>query len=188
MKLGFYGGSFNPPHCGHELIMNQCAKMFDKLLIIPNKVSPDKKNSIAISSKHRDNMLNLIKLKKNVEIDYFELYSDSEISYTYETIKYLLEKYSNYELTMIIGRDQLLNLKNWNKIDFIIDNVEIICFDRLNNLKNSIDKYNKIKIINFNFPYSSSFVRDALNNNEIIINKILSRNILDYINKYRLYQ
>ena len=41
MKLGFYGGTFNPPHNGHKMIMNQCALKFDKLLIFPNNKSHD---------------------------------------------------------------------------------------------------------------------------------------------------
>ena len=47
--------------------------------------------------------------KNNVFIDDFELQSD-EISYTYYTLKYLLDNYKDYEITMIIGKDQLENL------------------------------------------------------------------------------
>ena len=49
MRLAFFGGTFNPPHNGHNLIINYCLRNFDKFIVIPNKVSPDKKNISTVS-------------------------------------------------------------------------------------------------------------------------------------------
>ena len=45
MKLAFFGGTFDPPHKGHEMIIENCSILFDQLLIVPNCISPDKKNN-----------------------------------------------------------------------------------------------------------------------------------------------
>ena len=52
MKLGFFGGTFNPPHNGHKLIIDQCKDRFDKFLVIPNGFSPDINKKYSIASKH----------------------------------------------------------------------------------------------------------------------------------------
>ena len=42
MKVGFFGGSFDPPHLGHKQIVDYCIEIFDRLLIIPNRNPVDK--------------------------------------------------------------------------------------------------------------------------------------------------
>ena len=112
MKIGFLGGAFDPPHIGHYKIIEYCINIFDKLLIIPNKISPMHNKEIIASEYHRMNMLNLLFENENIKIDDFELSSNKK-NYTYYTIKYLENKYKGDSLTMILGEDQLNNLDNW---------------------------------------------------------------------------
>ena len=189
MKLGFFGGTFNPPHKGHEQIINYCLKSFDKVVLFPNIASPDKLDSPPIDYIHRINMLKLIIKNRNIKIDTYEI--ESKLSnYTYHTVKYLLNKYKGINLFMIIGKDQLFNLKNWYKIDFIMEHTNVICFDRTLNKDYKLidDMYLDVEIINFNFPFSSSYIRDELYNNRIIDNSVISKKIKDYIYGNNLYK
>jgi len=187
MKLAFYGGTFNPPHNGHKMIINQCARMFDKLLVFPNNISPDNNKNTLISSRHRINMLKMIIDKNNVFIDDFELQSD-EISYTYYTLKYLLDNYKDYEITMIVGKDQLLNLTNWYKSDYILKNVNVLCYNRSINHNLKIFKLNNMDLKEFDFPYSSTYIRESIKNNQILDQDVISNSMIEYINKNNLYR
>ena len=186
MKLGFYGGTFDPPHNGHKMIMNQCALKFDKLFIFPNNKSPDNNKNNSVPKEHRINMLKLIIEHENILIDDFELKSN-QISYTYNTLRYLLDKYKDYKLTMIIGGDQLSKLRSWYQIDYIIKKVNIICFNRSSSKDMEVDNINNLEVINFNFPYSSSYIRKSIKNKITLDDSIIGKSTLTYIHKHKLY-
>ena len=76
MNLAFFGGTFNPPHKGHEMMIEYCYNLFDQLLIIPNRVSPEKLNNPPISEFHRLNMLNILVSDKDIKISEAYLKSD----------------------------------------------------------------------------------------------------------------
>ena len=183
MKLAFFGGSFNPPHKGHKRIIDYCQKTFDKFLVIPNYNSPDNNKNVSLSYNHRVNMLKL--QNKDIIIDDFEIKSN-DVNYTYYTIKYLIEKYSEYKIIMVLGEDQFNNLYNWHNVDFILNNVEIICFKRENTVeKNGISS--NINIIDFDFPFSSEQIRKKVKMKESIHSNIVDEQVLNYIKEHGLY-
>ena len=202
MKLGFFGGSFNPPHNGHKKIIENCIDYFDKLLIIPNKVSPHKIKKYSIDSSYRLEMLNLLFHKNKVEIDLFEINSKNDISYTYNTIKYLQDKYNDFSLTMILGEDQLFDLKKWHNYEYIIKNVNIFFFKRFTEetlasnkkeLKNIIIKdlnkfNNTFKIFEYDCPFSSSLIRDEIKLKHSISRSMISEEVITYIKDNNLYK
>ncbi len=185
MKLGFYGGSFNPPHEGHQYIIEYCNKKFDKFLVIPNYKSPDINKDVLAPFKHRYNMLKLQMGEEKIEIDEYEVHSN-QTNFTYLTIQYLMKKYNEYEIFMVLGRDQLSNLQNWHKIDFILKHTQIICFEREKNLKNLNIPLN-VKLINFDFPFSSSYIRERIQKKKSIDCNIIKKQVLNYIQKNKLY-
>ena len=91
MKIFFFGGTFDPPHLGHEKIVDFCLDNCDKLVIIPNKNSLDKIKTT--DANHRLSMLKLLFNNKRIIIDEFELESKKP-NYTYYTIEYLKNIYS----------------------------------------------------------------------------------------------
>lgn len=188
MKIGFFGGTFNPPHKGHEKIIDYCSKLFDELLVFPNIISPHKLNCHPVDSKHRINMLKLIIKNNNVKVDTYEVVSELS-SYTYYTVKYLLDKYQKCDLFMIIGKDQLLNLDNWYNIDFILKNTHILCFDRTisPDNKDMFTLYPNAQIIDFDFPFSSSFIRKKIYKHEQIDTSLISEKVKNYIHEHNLY-
>jgi len=188
MKIGFFGGTFNPPHKGHEGIIDYCSNLFDQLLIFPNMTSPDKLNSPPVDFKHRINMLELIINKDNVLIDGYETVSNVP-NYTFHTIQYLMDKYKDSDLFMIIGKDQLINLDNWYNSKFIKKNINILCFDRVLSQSDNklIELYPDVELIEFEFSVSSSYIREEIYGNKKIDSSLLSDKVKKYINKYHLY-
>jgi len=201
MNIAFFGGSFDPPHKGHKKIINKSLEIFDKVLIIPNSKSVDKKKLLIESSNHRFNMLNLMFDNSNVEIVDYEIKSKLP-NYTYYTLKFLMNKYKKDNISMIIGQDQLLNLTNWYNYEYIIDNISIVCFRR--NFKNlnfqkDIYKVAKINFIDFECDISSTDIRMQLSNrnqaqsekskfsSNSFFDYSLDSKVLKYINNENLY-
>ena len=190
MRVFFYGGTFDPPHIGHKMIVEYCLDKCDKLILIPNKKSPDKLLNPVATYAQRKNMLKLLFNNKKIVISDFEHNSD-KINYTYLTIKHLKKSYKNSVLTMVIGNDQLVNLRKWKNFEFILNEVKILCFNRLlPNVDKSENKLIKdIKFIEkFNIKISSSIVRKNILNNSIEnLRGMLNNKIIKYIMKERLY-
>lgn len=131
--IGVFGGSFDPPHNGHLYIIKSFWKNFkdaEKLIIVPNKVSPFKKQKNT-EPRHILKMLELIILESenpNTEIDTYE--ADREgFSYTAETLEYLKEKYSQ-ELCLLIGLDNLKSFPKWKDFRKILHLSRLAVFSR----------------------------------------------------------
>ena len=129
MKIGIFGGTFNPVHRGHLKIAQAFKDKYhlDKLLFVPNNVSPFKTDFEDIApAKHRLKMLELsIAGEPAFEIDDFEIKLD-KVSYTINTINYLSEKYSGDEILMLIGSDQAASFDKWKDYDKILQTVIVV--------------------------------------------------------------
>ena len=185
MNIFFFGGAFNPPHNGHYEIVLNCLKYADKFIIIPNKTSPNKKH--LIDSYHRVNMLNLMFDQRGVNIDTFEIKSKKN-NYTIYTVDYLLKKYKNCKLTMVLGLDQYLNIKSWYKHEELINKVEIYCFNRgYIDTDNKITK--KIKFIkDFKSDISSTNIRNHIVDSDYKnVENFVHKDVYRYLTENNLY-
>ena len=186
MNIFFFGGAFNPPHIGHYKIVLNCLKYADKFIIIPNKMSPHN-NKQLIDAQHRINMLQLMFKENNINIDTFEIESKKD-NYSIYTVEYLLKKYSNCKLTMVVGLDQYLSIKTWYKYEELIKKVEIRCFNRVNNnFKTVIDK--KINFIkDFKYNLSSTTIKNFIIKSDFKqLKESVHKNVSKYIIDNNLY-
>ena len=135
-------------------------------------------------------MLKILFNNKKIVISDFEGNSNKN-NYTYLTINHLKEIYKKSDLTMVIGNDQLVNLKKWKNINYILDEVKILCFNRkiLDNIRLKSDLKGDIEFVeNFNINISSSKVRYNLLNKSIgSLNSMLNNRIIKYIEKEKIY-
>ncbi|ATO30695.1 nicotinate (nicotinamide) nucleotide adenylyltransferase [Mycoplasmopsis bovirhinis] len=155
MKIGIYGGSFDPIHKGHIKLANYVINelQLDKLLIVPTYSSPFKHKTI--SPQDKVNMINLV-LEAKMELCDFEIKRNST-SYTIDTVKYLKNKYPNDELYLIIGSDNLVKLDKWKDIDLISKLTKIVCLKRTNKInKLNLKRYQGILLNNPIYDYSST--------------------------------
>lgn len=156
MKIGIFGGTFNPVHKGHMKLAQYAIEelKLDKLLLVPNHISPYKLKQKTISGKDKLNMLSLV-LEDKMEVCDFEI-KRKNISYTIDTIKYLKNKYKNDELFFLLGSDNLPKLHKWEGIDEIASSVKIAVFKREKVInKKNIKKFNCLLLDN-NLFYESS--------------------------------
>lgn len=177
MKIGIFGGTFNPVHNGHLSIadefVNKCE--LDKLILIPNNVSPFKidVDDDSVSAEHRMRILKLaVQDRKNFEIDDFEI-TKNGVSYTIETVEYLKSKFPEDHLFLLIGIDQAIDIDRWKDIYKIKKLVSIVVADRTNEMTNyeEIDK-SFIRLGNTKVDISSSEIRDNVRSGKSILGMV----------------
>lgn len=133
MKIGIYGGAFNPVHSGHLRMASYFCKAleFDKLIFVPTANPPHKTQEDFASAQDRIVMLNLaIENEALYEISAIEFLRDKK-SYTYDTLCELRELYPHSELFLLIGADQFLSFDKWYKAEEITKMVTICTAARL---------------------------------------------------------
>jgi nicotinate-nucleotide adenylyltransferase len=129
-SIGILGGSFDPVHIGHLVTTRHVfeKRNLEKIIIIPNYISPLKKERHLIDPEHRLKMLELaIRPFPFFELSDIEI-RHQEISYTYETLAHLKKYYNNLEL--IIGYDNLLVFDRWHLPEKILDLATLIVMKR----------------------------------------------------------
>lgn len=197
MKIGLFGGSFNPIHNGHIHLAKTINSVvgLDKLIFIPSKISPHKSNEEYVSNEHRFNMCKLaIEDIQNFEVSDFELTRDG-ISYTIYTVRYFKEKYPNDELFLLIGSDMLLTFDQWREYQEIMSKVTLAVISREDGDYNSLlkkaenlSRYGKILIPDITpIEVSSTEIRKNIRfNQDYSCN--LDEKVVQYIKSNNLYQ
>ncbi len=114
MKAAIFGGSFDPPHSGHEQIIQKALENLDidVLFVVPTYLNPFKKKFFA-PPKLRYKWVKklLLPYPKARAIDY-ELKQNRPVP-TIETVKYLKKRYNPEQIYLIIGADNLPTLHQW---------------------------------------------------------------------------
>ena len=130
MKIAIFGGSFDPPHIGHEAIVNEALNSLpiDKLFIVPTYLNPFKKRFYA-PSKIRLEWLQKLFTCRDIEILDFEVNQKRTVP-TIETIDYLKNLYDLEKIYLIIGADNLATLEDWHRYSELKDKVEFVIASR----------------------------------------------------------
>ena len=133
MRIVFYGGSFNPPHCGHieaAMTISEYLKP-DKLLIVPSNIPPHKE--LAEGSPDAQERLLLTKLAfadvPQAEVTDLELHREGK-SYTATTVEQLLAQYPEAEMYLAMGTDMLLSFEEWYRFRFLLETLTLAVFVR----------------------------------------------------------
>lgn len=184
MKIGIFGGSFNPPHKMHKQIVNDLLKKkyLDKVIVLPTGNQYNKKG--LIDYKYRLDMLNIMfKNTKDVIVSDYECVG--ELKYTYQSLDYFQSIYPNDEIYFICGTDNLSYIEDWRESEYIINNYKILVVKRkgddINNLK---DKYRNVLVADIKMQdISSTDIRNDILN----VDNKLDKNVYKYILKYSLY-
>lgn len=115
MRLGLYGGTFDPIHMGHLLVAETCreAARLDQVWFIPAATSPHKATRETTSGNQRVAMLQLA-IGGHPSFHVCELELDrGGLSYTVETLELIHTQHPNDELFFLMGGDSLIDLPLW---------------------------------------------------------------------------
>lgn len=129
MHIGILGGSFNPPHNGHVAISRKALEMgLDKILWLPAKQNPLKKEYIYSIDERIDLCKEIIKDEPNILVSSLEIEIESQNSY--ETLEYLTSHFPKTHFTWLMGIDCLKQFHLWENYDRFPELVEMIIFNR----------------------------------------------------------
>lgn len=117
MKIGVFGGTFNPPHNGHRFLISAIQKKLklDMVLIVPDRIPPHKE----VQENRPEHRLAMTRLAfPEYVVDESELGREGK-SYTSDTLVALKQKYPNDQLVLICGSDMFLTLSEWHEPETI---------------------------------------------------------------------
>jgi len=129
--IGLLGGSFDPPHRGHIYISLK-SKNILSLDEIWWLVTPQNPLKISKPATYNERINNCYKITKGLPIIIKEIEKKINSEYTYQTLRYLQNHYSNIKFYWIMGSDNLINFHKWQKWRNIFNKISIVIFKRHN--------------------------------------------------------
>ncbi len=195
-KIGLFFGSFNQIHIGHLALANYFLSFanLNEVWMMVSPQNPFKTKSSLLNFRQRFNLVYMA-LEDHPTIKASNFESKLPVpSYTSVTLAKLSEKYPNYEFNLIIGSDNLVGLKKWKNIEYLLDNFKFLVYPRetdneqLEKIDSSLLEHSSI--IFFEAPkieISSSFIRKSLKEKKDVT-FFMPKIVSDYITDMKLYQ
>ncbi len=143
MKIGIFGGTFNPPHKGHVRAAGECVRTLDldKLLVIPDSNPPHKE--LAEPSPDEQARLELTKLAfsgvKRAHVSDMEIRRGG-VSYTVDTLRRVREKFPDARIYLLMGADMLMCFEEWREFREIISMATLAAFARRDGEENAVER------------------------------------------------
>lgn len=133
MKIGIYGGSFNPPHLGHMAAAKAAVNALglDRLLIVPACDPPHKELPAGSPSPHQRLEMASILADRLPKAECWDVeFMRKGVSYTVDTLEEAVRLWPEDELWLLMGSDMFLSLSEWRAPERIAALAGICAFDR----------------------------------------------------------
>jgi nicotinate-nucleotide adenylyltransferase len=131
LKIGIYGGTFDPIHHGHLILAREARERLglDKLIFVPARIAPHKRAPFASAELRLSMLQAAVAGEKGLEVDDCELRRPPP-SYTIDTVESVQARESDAEIYYLIGEDNLTGLANWRQFDRLQKIVRFVVLDR----------------------------------------------------------
>jgi len=190
MKIGLFGGTFDPIHIGHLIIAEWIYEelALEKIIFIPAGDPPHKQSKKISSVKNRLDMVrHAIEDNPKFEISEFEVEKTGK-SYSVET----LEEFSKLQANLfwIIGSDSLIDLPNWFLPDKIFELSTVVVYPRKDLEVEKAPKHFREKSLIVAAPQieiSSTEIRNRVSNGQTI-RYLVPAKVEEYIYTNGLYK
>lgn len=186
MKLGFFGGSFNPPTIAHYNLIKQALIEydFDKVYFVP--MNDYYKKAGLIDMNKRIEMINLM-CKNDSRIEVSDI--EKEMNYqstAIDAFRLIKEKYINDEIVFFMGEDNFSEMEKWKDYEEL-KKFNYIVFQRNEKHILDINLDNVLYMKNEeNLNISSTIIRNKLKKNESI-DDLVTEEVKKYILENKLY-
>jgi nicotinate-nucleotide adenylyltransferase len=194
MKIGIYGGSFNPVHLGHLHLLQEVKAQcdLDRILVMPAGIPPHKAAPDLAPGKDRAEMLRLaLSGADGIEVCSYELEQQGK-SYTYLTLREFTARQPEDTFFLIMGADMLLSFDQWRNWQEILQNAHLIAAARDEGeyaaLLRKAEKLGGTTVLQMTpWPCSSTDVRSAVKAGAPITGMVPEA-VAAYIEEHRLYR
>lgn len=164
MRIGVFGGSFDPVHLGHLIVAEQCREQakLDRVLFVPAARPPHKPDRVLAPFHHRADMLSLA-ISGNQAFAVDELEKDRPgPSYTVDTLAELKRQHPDAELHLIIGSDTLNDLHLWRDPKGIVSLATLLVVGRPDSAAVSAEQFRQSIGLESSEPPRLQMIRSPL--------------------------
>ena len=191
MKIGIFGGSFDPIHTGHAIIAQHVISsgVVDRLWFMVSPVNPlkvDKERQVTDADRLR--MVEMVSRRmEDVETSGFE-FTMPRPSYTIDTLNALQAKFPDDEFYLVIGADNWNVFGKWRNSEEILDKYHLLVYPRLGYKVNiPVELRDRVQLIDAPIiELSSTLVRELLANGQSV-RFYVPDDVLGYIERHNLY-
>jgi len=184
MRIGIYGGTFNPVHHGHLILARQALEEFklDRLVFVPAAESPFKIQNHSAPADDRLAMLRLaIASEDRFSVDPLEI-DRGGISYSIDTVKVFRNRDPGAELFFLVGEDNADRLTEWQRFEEL---KKLVCFVVLSRSEDFQSP--EYPVVQRRIEISSTEIRNRVANQESIT-YLVPESVKHYIEQHQLYQ
>ncbi len=189
MNIALFGGSFNPPHLGHQIVISQAFELIpqiDEIWLLPDYQHAFAKNENFASPSHR---LAMTKMLENHKIKTNTCTFDQKMpGNTIFHITHLKKTYPDHHFSFLMGSDNLPTFHKWPKYKTLLKLMPFYIYPRANHpfkpvLTNMHPLKHPLQIVT---NISSTRIRNRIKN-QLSIHHLLPEKIARYIQKHNLY-
>ena len=156
--IAIFGGSFDPPHKGHQLIVEKAIEnlQIDELFVVPAYLNPFKTSTLADAPTRLSWCHTLFDSIARVKVDDYEI-KEGKSTVTSQSVKHFNQAYDVRYL--IIGSDNLSTLTKWHAFEWLNETVTWVIVTRDNHHLDT-DELNKWELLPIEAPISSTQIRE----------------------------
>lgn len=202
MRIGLFGGSFDPIHCGHLRPVKQAREALNlrEVIYLPTARPPHKPQREFAPAHARYTMVELALLgEEGLFASPFEMGLE-RTTYTVDTVEHFCCERPDAQWVLLVGGDTLAELESWREWQRIVAMVELAVLVRPGwesaallaglpaELRDALATGRLRLVPNDPLPISSTDLRRRLASGEEISPDVLPPLVLDYVRKYELYQ
>ncbi|NOY78148.1 MAG: nicotinate-nucleotide adenylyltransferase [Calditrichaeota bacterium] len=193
MRIGLYGGSFNPIHTGHLLISEFVRDEFllDEVWFIPSATPPHKPKDAVLPAEIRFQLVSLaIQNNPTFRVSDLEIQRGG-ISYTVDTLRQVRENHRSKDtLFWFIGMDNLVDFPNWHQPEKILELCQLVAVQRKGFSINQVEASLRKRVLFSRAPLieiSSSSIRERIKKGHSI-RYFVPDSVREFIKTHHLYQ
>lgn len=192
MKIGIFGGSFDPIHTGHAIIAQHIISSgaVDRLWFMVSPINPLKAGKLRqVADTDRLRMVEMVSHPlEGVETSAFE-FSMPKPSYTIDTLNALQKKFPDDEFYLIIGGDNWELFGKWRNSEEILAKYHVLIYPRLGyEVSIPDDLKNRVALVGAPIiELSSTEIRERLAKGQSVRYYVPDK-VLEYIERKQLYR